>query len=295
MKILVTGSSGQLARSLAERAVGRAEVELVTVGRPELDLEVPGSAEVVIRRIKPDVVINAAAFTDVDGAEEQRLRAFRINAEGAGEVAAAAATEGAPVIQLSTDYVFDGAFARPYGEDAPLRPLNAYGSSKLTGEQAVRSANPDNLILRTAWVYSPFGRNFVKTIFEAADERDTLRVVTDQCGSPTSALDLADALLKLIERWRRGSKTGQGETYHLAGTGEASWYELARQVMELRQQAGLRVPALVPIVASDWPMRAVRPGYSALNSAKFAGDFGIVLPQWRQSVAEVVARLVAGQ
>jgi len=293
MKILVTGRSGQLARSLLERSRGIAGLELIAFGRPELDLAIPGSAEDRIRMERPDIVINTAADTDVDGAEEHRLLAQRLNAEGAGEVAAAAAAIGAPVFQLSTDYVFDGAAKNPYDEAAPTRPINAYGKSKLAGEQAVRAANADHLILRTAWVYSPFGRNFVRTIFQALDERAELRVVADQRGNPTSALDLADALLRVVEKWRSGDPVGQGNIYHLAGSGEASWFELAQEVMERRTQLGLRGAKLIPIPARDWPMRAVRPQYSVLNCDRFARDFDIRLPNWRHSVGEVVMRLAA--
>ena len=295
MKILVMGKSGQLARSLTERAKDRPGIELVAIGRPTIDLVVPGSAGDAILERRPDVVINAAADTDVDGAEEHRLHAFRLNADAAGEISAAAATVGASIIQLSTDYVFDGTAESPYDEGAPPRPLNTYGRTKLAGEEAVRAANGRHLILRTAWVYSPFARNFVKTMFEAADEREELRVVADQRGNPTSALDLADALLRIVENWRNGESRGRGETYHLAGSGEASWYDLADRVMECRRGLGLRAATLVPISASDWPMRAVRPQYSALNSAKFAHDFGCSLPPWRESVAEVVDRLAAAR
>jgi dTDP-4-dehydrorhamnose reductase len=293
MKILVTGAHGQLARSLVERATGLTGFELTAIGRPKLDLAVPGSAEAIILKRKPELVINTAADTDVDGAEEHQQLAARLNAEGAGEVAAAAAAVGAPVIQLSTDYVFGGHGTTGHGEDAPTRPLNAYGRTKLAGEQAVRSANPAHLILRTAWVYSPFGRNFVKTMFEAAEERDELRVVADQRGNPTSALDLAGALLAIAQNWQRGGTLGQGETYHLTGSGEASWHELAEEVMAQRKKLGLRVANIVPIPARDWPMRAVRPEYSVLDSGKFARDFGIRLPDWHQSVGEVVKRLAA--
>jgi dTDP-4-dehydrorhamnose reductase len=295
MRILVMGKSGQLARSLVERAHDRPGVVLAAPGRPSMDLNVPGSAADAILERRPDLVINAAADTDVDGAEEHRLHAFRLNAEAAGEIAAAAATVGAPIVQLSTDYVFDGTSASPYGEDAVPHPLNAYGRTKLAGEEAVRAANPDHLILRTAWVYSPFGRNFVKTMFEAADVREELRVVADQRGSPTSALDLADALLKVAENWRNEGGKGLGETYHLSGSGEASWFDLAERVMSCRRRLGLGAAALVPISAKDWPMRAVRPQYSALNNAKFAHDFGFSLPPWRDSVDEVVVRLAGAR
>jgi dTDP-4-dehydrorhamnose reductase len=293
MKILVTGAHGQLARSLAERAPRFPGIKLTAIGRPRLDLAVPGSAAEIILEQRPDLVINTAADTDVDGAEEHQQLAMRLNAEGAGEVAEAAAAIAAPVIQLSTDYVFGGIGSHPYAEDDATSPLNAYGRTKLAGEEAARAANPDHLILRTAWVYSPFGRNFVRTMFEAAGERDELRVVADQRGSPTSALDLADALLGVAQNWKRSGTTGRELTYHLAGSGDASWHELAAEVMEQRRKLGLRVANLVPISASEWPMRAIRPQYSVLNSSKFVRDFGIQLPDWRQSVSEVVKRLAA--
>ena len=295
MKILVMGKSGQLACSLVERAKDCPGIELVAIGRPTMDLNVPGSAAGAILERCPDLVINAAADTDVDGAEEHRLHAFRLNAEAAGEIAAAAATVGAPIIQLSTDYVFDGTAASPYGEDALPHPPNAYGRTKLAGEEAVRAASPNHLILRTAWVYSPFGRNFVRTMFEAADEREELRVVADQRGNPTSALKLADALLKIANIWRNQGSKGLGETYNLSGSGEASWFDLAERVMVCRRRLGLGAARLVPISAKDWPMRAVRPQYSALNNAKFARDFGFSLPPWRDSVEEVVARLAGAR
>lgn len=293
MKILVTGAHGQLAWSLAERAADFTGIELTAIGRPRLDLAVPGSAEAVIVKERPAVVINSAADTDVDGAEEHQLLAMRLNAEAAGEIAAAAAAIGAPVIQLSTDYVFDGRAAKPYAESAPTKPLNAYGRTKLAGEEAVRKASGNHLIVRTAWVYSPFGRNFVKTMFEAAEERDELRVVADQRSNPTSALDLAKALLEIARAWQQGGMTGQGQTYHLAGTGDASWHELAEEVMAQRRKLGLRAARIVPIPARDWPMRAVRPKHSVLDCRKIGRDFGIRLPDWRQSVGEVVKRLAA--
>jgi len=289
MRVLVTGAHGQLARSLVERAQRFRGIDLTAIGRPKLDLAIPGSAKEAILEMRPDIVINAAADTDVDGAEEHQQLAIRLNAEAAGEVAAAAAAVEAAIVQLSTDYVFDGAATRPYTEDAPTGPLNSYGRTKLAGEEAVRAANPDHLIVRTAWVYSPFGRNFVKTMFQAAEERDELRVVADQRGSPTSALDLADALLGLAGKW---SQVGEGaRTLHLAGSGEASWSDLAAEVMEQRRRLGLRSARIIPIPWKEWPVRAIRPQYSVLDSSKFAKDFGLRLPNWRQSVGGVVKRL----
>ena len=293
MRILVTGAHGQLARSLVEAAANLRQFDLMALGRPSLDIGVPGSAAEQIQKLKPQLVINTAADTDVDGAEEHQQLAYRLNAEAAGEVAAAAAAIDAPIIHLSTDYVFDGKSTTPYADDAPTKPLNAYGRTKLAGEEAVRSANSSHLILRTSWVYSPFGRNFVKTMFEAAGERDELRVVADQRGSPTSALELAEALLKVAQIWKSGATTGLGEIYHLAGTPDASWHDLAAEVMARRKARGLPVAKLTPIAAGDWPMRAIRPQYSVLDSSRFARDFGSGLPDWRQSVGVVIGRLAA--
>src|SRR5438067_4281056 len=226
MKVLVIGSSGQLATSLTERAHGRAGIELRTIGRPDVDLELPGSAASIIAAAAPDVVINAAAYTAVDLAEGEPDRAFRINADAAGEIAAATAGN-ARLIHISTDYVFDGRADGAYGEDAEPNPLNVYGRSKLAGEANVRSANADHLIVRTSWVYSPFGRNFVTTMMAAAERNDCLTVVDDQRGCPTSALDLAEGILRVVDVWKGGSHTGLGETYHLAGTDSTSWCGLA--------------------------------------------------------------------
>lgn len=286
MRLLVTGTEGQLARSLLERARLFPGIELAALGRPELDLETPGSAAAAIARAAPDIVINAAAYTAVDQAEDEPARAFRINADAAGEVADAACRAGAAVIQLSTDYVFDGGERGGYREDAAVSPLGVYGRSKLAGEEQVRAANPRHAIVRTAWVYSPFGRNFVKSIMAAAGVRERLAVVDDQRGSPTSALDLADGLLAMVT-----AGTGWGETYHLAGHGATSWCDFAREVMAQCEANGLPHVPVDPIRTEDWPTRAVRPRNSVLDSGKFERAFGFVMPGWRVSAREVVKRL----
>ena len=291
MKVLVTGRAGQLARSLAERAAGREGIELVAVGRPELDLEVPGSAARTIAQVSPNVVINAAAYTAVDQAEDEPDRAFRINAEAAGEVAAAAREAGAAIIQASTDYVFDGRSAGPYPEDAETNPLGVYGRSKLAGEEQVRAANSDYLILRTAWVYSPFRRNFLRTMMAAVETRDVLTVVDDQFGNPSSALDLADGILSILDNWQSGGRTGLGETYHLAGSGSTSWCGFARAIMDECRSLGLPAAEVRPIRTEEWPTKALRPRNSTLDCAKFAADFGLTMPEWRRSLAKVVERL----
>lgn len=293
MKLLVTGREGQLARSLAERAAGSEGVELVTLGRPELDLERPETIAAAIARVAPDVVINAAAYTAVDQAEDEPDLAGRVNAEAPGHLAAAAAKVGARFVQISTDYVYDGSGDRPYTEDAPTGPLGVYGRTKLAGEEAARAACPDAVIVRTAWVYSPFGRNFLRTMMTLAESRDVLTVVGDQFGNPTGALDIADGLLTLVSRWKTSPRTALGGTYHLAGTGSTSWAGFAAEIMDRCCALGLPAAAVTPIASADWPTRAIRPGNSRLDSSAFARDIGYAAPRWQDSVADVVRRLAA--
>lgn len=287
MKLLVTGREGQLVRSLVEKATAIAGIELLTAARPEADLERAGRVASAIRAAAPDVVINAAAYTSVDQAEEEPELARRVNADSAGEAAEAAAALGIPIVQLSTDYVFDGSGEGAYAEDAPTAPINVYGRTKLEGEEAVRRANPDHLIVRTSWVYSPFGRNFVKTVMAAARERDVLSVVDDQRGCPTSALDLAEALLLVVDRHGTGSRG----TYHLASPTSATWFEVAEHVMAECRRLGLPDAEVKPIASSEWPTRAPRPRNSVLDSSRFERDFGYRMPEWRTSVTAVVERL----
>ncbi|MEO7277585.1 MAG: dTDP-4-dehydrorhamnose reductase [Sphingomicrobium sp.] len=292
MKLFVTGMHGQLALALAERNRGR--FELVASGRPALDLEQPGSAAAAIGAARPDVIINAAAYTSVDRAEDQPRIAARINGDAAGEVARAGAQLEIPVVQISTDYVFDGSRDGPRGEDCATSPLGAYGRTKLAGEEQVRAANPRHVIVRTAWVYSPFRHNFVKSIMAAACVRDVLTVVDDQHGNPTSALDLADGLLTMVERWRTQPELGLGETYHLAGTGSTSWFGFAAAVMTQCARLGLPTADVKPISSADWPTPAKRPRNSRLLSDKFARDFDFWMPRWEPSLAKVVERLADG-
>jgi dTDP-4-dehydrorhamnose reductase len=288
MRVLVTGLQSQLARSLQEKGPRHPDLQLEFVGRPELELTQPGCAAAIISDRRPDVVINAAAYTMVDQAESEPELAFRINGDAAGEVAAAARDVGAKVIQISTDYVFDGKADAPYTEDAATAPLGVYGRSKLAGEEQVRAANPHHLIVRTSWVYSPFGHNFVKTMLRLPAERDELRIVSDQKGCPTSALDIADALLAALPRAR-----DWGATYHLAAPEPCSWADLASAVFEASRAVGGPSADVIPISTAEYPTPARRPMYSVLDSGRFARDFGIRLPDLRSSVAEVVERLVA--
>ena len=293
MKALVTGRHGQLARSLGERSANHPSIELEFAGRPEIDLAVEGSAAAAIARLRPNVVINAAAYTAVDQAEDEPEFAMRINAQGAREVAEAADSIGAPIIQVSTDYVFDGTSERAYREDDETGPISVYGASKLRGEEAAREANPRHLIVRTSWVVSPFGRNFVRTMVEAARSREVLNVVDDQRGRPTSALDLADALLAILDRWAAGDMVGQGRTYHVANAGEASWFELAREIMDECRRVGAPAAEVRPIASSEWPTKAERPRNSVLDCSRFEEEFRWEMPDWRPSVRAIVRRLAA--
>ena len=293
MKILVTGVEGQLARSLVERSAFHSGIELLAIGRPQLDLAVQGSAAAAIESVQPQIVINAAAYTAVDKAEDEPELAFRINADAAGELAAAAARAGAAMVQVSTDYVFDGSRQGPYDERIPTSPLGTYGRSKLAGEEQVRAANPRHAIVRTAWVYSPFGSNFVRTIMNAARTRDMLTVVDDQVGSPTSALDLAEGLLRMATLWMDDPDRGLGAVYNLAGSGSASWCGLASFIMAECGKRSLPSAEVRPIATSDWPTKAERPANSVLDSSKFTKRFGFQMPDWQQSVSAVVERLAA--
>jgi dTDP-4-dehydrorhamnose reductase len=288
VKLLVIGREGQLARSLIEAGDG---IELVAVGRPELDLEQPGSAAELIERARPDLAINAAAYTAVDQAEDEPERAFRINAEAVGEIARACKETGARLIHVSTDYVFDGTASGPYAPDAATAPIGAYGRSKLAGEEAVRAQCPDHLIVRTAWVYSPFGKNFVRTMMGLAQGHETVRVVADQRGNPSSAPDLANGLLKVAQLWAAGSDAGLGATYHLAGTGIASWAEFAAEIFAECARQGLPHCTVEPIATADWPTKAARPANSALDSSAFTRDFGYAMPRWQDALKPVIGRL----
>ena len=291
MRILVTGTEGQLARSLKAHAGDHPALDLHFLGRPELDLAESGSFAARMHELRPQLVVNAAAYTAVDDAEREAELAMRINGAAPGEGAKAAAAIGARFVHLSTDYVYGGQGSAPLTEDEPVGPRNAYGRTKLAGEEAVRAACSDHLILRTAWVVSPFGRNFVRTMMNAARTRDVLTVVEDQRGSPTSALDLAAAVLAIADQWRGGSDTGLGQTMHAAGAGETSWCGLAAHVMDECRALDLPAAEVRPILTSDWPTPATRPHWSVLDSSQLERSFGFAMPHWSGSVSAIVKTL----
>lgn len=292
MRLVVTGSQGQVARSLVERASGRPGIEVVAVGRPDLDLEDPATVLPALAAAAPDLVVSAAAYTAVDRAETEPARAFAVNEAGAGHVAAAAARLGVPVVHLSTDYVFAGEGRQAHAETDPTGPQGVYGASKLAGERAVARANPRHFILRTAWVYSPFGANFVRTMLRLAGEREEIAVVADQWGNPTSALDIADAILDAAPAMR-ADDGGLFGVYHLAGSGETSWHGFARHIFAASGAQGGPSARVREIATADYPTAAKRPLNSRLSSARFAAAFGWTAPDWRRSTEEVVGRLLA--
>jgi dTDP-4-dehydrorhamnose reductase len=294
MRLLVVGRGGQVAQALAERgpALG-ADVELV--GLPECDLTDPASVARALAGRRADAVVNAAAYTAVDRAESEEALATAINGPGAGAVAAAAREIGAPVLHLSTDFVFDGLLDRSYRENDAPRPTNAYGRSKLVGEGSVAAANEAHVILRTAWVYSPFGANFVKTMLRLGETRAEVGVVADQRGAPTSALDIADALVAIAKRWAAAETVGDlAGLYHMTGAGEATWADFAEAIFELAHQHGRRPVTVRRIATADYPTAARRPANSRLDNAKLARVFGLRLPSYRESLQIVVSRVLAG-
>jgi dTDP-4-dehydrorhamnose reductase len=289
---LVTGREGQVVRALIERAAG-SDLEVVALGRPELDLTGPVDAIAnAIEAAEPDMVVSAAAYTQVDKAESEPERAFAVNERGAGAVARGARRAGAPLIHLSTDYVFDGAKPSPYVESDATSPTGVYGQSKLAGEHAVLAEQPDCAVLRTAWVYSPFGANFVRTMLRLSAERDELRVVADQRGNPTSALDIADGVLAVARNLLGSDDPALRGLFHMTAAGEASWAEFAQAIFAFSAAQGGPAAGVTPIGTADYPTPARRPANSRLSSARIEAVHGVRLPEWRASLKQVVERLV---
>jgi dTDP-4-dehydrorhamnose reductase len=285
--ILVTGRTGQLAVALAEAAPAHG-VTVRCIGRPVLDFDRPASIGEAIDACAPALVINAAAYTAVDAAEDEEETAYRANRDGPAELAQRCAAAAIPLIHVSTDYVFDGRKGAPYVETDATSPQGVYGASKLAGERAVLTACPRAIVVRTSWVYSPIGKNFVRTMLAAAERNASLRVVADQIGCPTSARDLADAVLGIAARLRDGHGHRHAGIYHAAGTGAATWHELAAAIFAAAARHGRTEPRLERISTEEWPTRAKRPPDSRLDCGKLATAFGLRLPPWRDSVTRTV-------
>jgi dTDP-4-dehydrorhamnose reductase len=291
--ILVTGRSGQLAVSLAEAAPGRG-FALYSVERPALDFERPASIAPVFSAAAPALVVNAVAYTAVDAAEDDADAAFRVNRDGPAELARLCQAAGIPLIHVSTDYVFDGLKGTPYVETDPTSPQGVYGASKLAGEQAVLAACPQAIVLRTSWLYAPIGTNFVRTMLAAGQRNSVLRVVADQIGCPTSAPDLADAILAIAARLLGGGwEEHYAGIYHAAGTGETTWHGLATEIFAIASRHGRTVPKVAPIATADWPTRAKRPPDSRLDCGRLEAVFGVRLPPWQDALARTVDAIFA--
>jgi dTDP-4-dehydrorhamnose reductase len=288
--ILVAGKSGQLARCLRDSAVLR-NVPVVAVGRPDLDLENGEGIDRVMAAFEPSAIVNAAAYTAVDTAEAEPVRAFGINCGGAALLAGAAARHGIPFVQISTDYVFDGSKPSAYREDDVPAPLNVYGSSKFASETVVLRACPCTAVIRTSWVYSPYGNNFVRTMLRLSETQLTVRIVDDQRGTPTSAADLAAAILAIVERLRSVNGCDDAGIYHLAGEGETSWHGFAAAIFASLARRGRHVPRLQAITTAEYPTPARRPKNSCLESSKAERVFGVRLLPWRSSLEECLDQL----
>jgi dTDP-4-dehydrorhamnose reductase len=292
VRIVVTGRNGQVARSLVERAPAF-KVEVLTVARPDIDLTRPSDVEDALVELRPDAIVNAAAYTAVDQSESSPDLAHLINVLGAAAAGRAAAKVGAPIIQHSPDYVFNDRLDRAYREDDSAHPLGVYGDSKLQGERAVATANRNHVILRLAWLYSPFGTNFVRKILALACGQSTIPVVSDQWGTPTNALDVADGVIAVVKNLlERPSAAELRGIFHMAGGGEANWAEFTAAILAASAAAGGPSARVVPISTSDYPTLARRPANSRLDSSRLADLHGVRLPAWRLSLQGCIGRLL---
>ena len=283
MRVLVCGHNGQVAQALGHSLEGLGEVLLR--GRDQLDMADPEQLRQPLRDLAPDLIINAAAHTAVDQAESEPELAFAINAQAPRVLAEEAERLGVPLIHYSTDYVFDGRKAAPYSEDDAPHPLGVYGNSKLAGELAITEVGGQHLILRTSWVYSQSGRNFLLTMWRLLQERPQLKVVSDQIGAPTWAGTIAASTAALVQRWQ-GGQAGQWGTYHLTAQGETSWYGFAQAIGEQLKARGLPCAELLPIPSSEYPTPAQRPLNSRLDCTRLARNWQVSQPHWQQALID---------
>ncbi len=286
MKILISGQHGQVARELQRHLGGLGE--LIVLGRDQLDLARPEQISKQVQQIRPDLIINAAAHTAVDQAESEPELAFAINATAPGILARQARELDIPLIHYSTDYVFNGSKTSPYTEDDAPDPLGVYGRSKLAGEQAISEVQGQHLILRTSWVYSTHGRNFLLTMQRLLQEKPELRIVADQIGAPTWAGTIANSTRALIERWQTG-QAGAWGTYHLTTQGETSWFGFAQAIGQALREQGKPCANLLPIPSSDYPTPAARPLNSRLDCSRLQREWSVSQPDWQTALRECLA------
>ena len=287
--ILVFGGNGQLGQELSRQSRQQG-APLTALPRADADITNPHQVSAAIRRYQPRIVVNAAAYTAVDQAEDELEDALSVNVHGPAILAASCHAANVPLVQISTDYVFDGKKHGAYCETDAIAPLGAYGRTKAAGEAAVRGAATRHLIIRTAWVYGEFGKNFLKTILRLAGERDELRIVADQYGNPTSTSALASAILSIAPRLTNDN-TPWG-TYHFSGTGVTSWYGFAEWIVAVQARHTRRKPKVIPIATQDYPTKAARPANSALDCSLFQRVFGIVPEPWTFDSERVATALL---
>lgn len=292
MKVLVLGTGGQLGHELMQ-AAWPAGVTVAGVAHPDFDLTRDGEVARVMAEHRPDALINATAYTAVDKAESEADVAYTINRDGPAAMAAACAAAGIPLVHVSTDYVFDGSKAGAYVESDPVCPVNVYGASKAAGEEAVRLGHARHVILRTSWVYAAYGANFVKTMRRFGAERDEMRVVADQHGAPTSAADLAAAIVTIVTRAVTSPDATPWGTYHYTGGGETTWFGFAERIFQHMAATTGRRPRLSPIATADYPTPAKRPANSRLDCTRVRAAFGVATPAWEDSLDRVLAALDA--
>lgn len=283
LSILISGQHGQVSRELQLRLGDLGQLHVL--GREQLDLAHPEAIREQVQALKPDLIINAAAHTAVDQAESEPELAFAINAQAPGIFAEEAAQLGIPLIHYSTDYVFDGSKDSPYNEDDVPNPLGVYGRSKLAGERAIAAVGGEHLILRTSWVYSQHGRNFLLTMQRLLQEKPELNIVADQIGAPTWAGTIALSTRALIERWQAG-QAGAWGTYHLTAEGETSWFGFAQAIAEQLKARGLACARLIPILSSDYPTPARRPLNSRLDCSRLQREWQVSQPHWQQALID---------
>ena len=292
-RIFVVGEHGQVALALGRECAGRGHVGLLA-GRATADVTNRATLTAAISDFRPDLVVNAAGYTAVDKAEDEPDQAHRVNRDGAANVAAAAASAAAPLIHISTDYVYDGRKTAPYVETDAVAPLGVYGASKLAGETAIVTLGGNPVILRTSWLCSPDGSNFVKTMLRLAGQRDEIGVVDDQWGAPTFAADLARAIVSIGEiLLSSGHGPSLGGIYHAAGAGETTWCRFAEAIMKTSATKGGPSCRVRAIATSEYPVRAKRPANSRLDCSKLARTFGIRLPPWQGSLDACLDELLA--
>jgi len=284
LKLLITGSNGQLGWALARTLAPMGEV--IAADRAALDLSKPETIAPMIRALRPDIILNAAAYTAVDKAESEPALAATINATAPGILAEEAKRSGALLVHYSTDYVFDGTKSTPYTESDVTAPLSVYGRTKREGEQAIEASGCEHLILRTSWVYGPRGKNFLLTILRLAREKPLLRIVADQVGAPTSTQTLAEATASILQC----RQAGQSGLFHLTASGHTSWHGFAKLIVSL---AGPPFPEVEPIPTSAYPTAAKRPLNSRLDCTKVSAQFGLELPDWELEARSIIGKLLA--